>query len=131
MKYLLDTDTCVFWLRGRASIRTQLSVVGVDDVSLSVISLAELRFGASATSDSERHHQALDNLVNGLTVLGVNGDVARTFGDLKADLRKHGQLIEDFDLLIASSAITYDLILVTNNLKHFERISNLRIENWA
>ncbi len=130
MRYLLDTDTCVFWLRGRANVRKKLSDVGVEEIGISVITLAELRYGASCAAERRKHHQALDNLINGLTVLGVSEETTRTFGDIKAELRERGELIEDFDLLIASTALTHDLALVTNNEKHFERISNLSLENW-
>ncbi|MBM4424471.1 MAG: type II toxin-antitoxin system VapC family toxin [Chloroflexi bacterium] len=131
MKYLLDTDTCVFWLRGRDSIRERLSIVGLQEAGVSVITIAELRYGASSAVDRDRHHQSLDGLVSGLTILGISEEVARVFGSIKADLRSQGELIEDFDILIASTAIAYRLTLVTNNTKHFERISNLSLENWA
>jgi tRNA(fMet)-specific endonuclease VapC len=131
MKYLLDTDTCVFWLRGRTRVRERLSAIDREEIGISVITLAELRYGASCAAERKKHHQALDNLINDLAVVGVNEEVTRTFGDIKAELRERRELIEDFDLLIASTAITYGLTLVTNNTKHFERISNLSIENWV
>ena len=131
MKYLLDTDTCIFWLRGRASVRNKLSAVGVEEIGISVITLAELRYGASSTSNRSTHHQNIDHLISGLAVVGVSEEVTRTFGDIKAELRERNELIEDFDLLIASIAVTHGLVLVTNNVKHFERISNLSLENWV
>ena len=131
MKYLLDTDTCVFWLRGRVTVRDRLTVVEPEEVALSVITLAELRYGASCSARSEANHQAIDDLVSALLVLAVTPEVARAFGDIKAQLRQKGALIEDLDLMIAATACAYDLILVTDNLAHFGRIPGLRLESWG
>ena len=130
MKFLLDTDTCVFWLRGRESVRNRLTAVGPEATGISVITLAELRYGAACSARPEANHQAVDEFVIGTTVLGVDQEIAHTFGDLKAQLREQGMLIEDFDLVIAATARTYGLTLVTNNIEHFRRISELQIENW-
>jgi tRNA(fMet)-specific endonuclease VapC len=66
-----------------------------------------------------------------ITVLGLTPEAVALFGDIKADLRKKGLLIEDMDLLIAATAREHDLTLVTNNASHFERIPDLRLENWV
>ncbi|RLD04909.1 MAG: PIN domain nuclease [Chloroflexota bacterium] len=131
MKSLLDTDTCVFWLRGSASVRNHLEAVDLESVAVSVVTLAELRYGADCSTCPEDNHQAIDNFVNGITILDTDSEVARSFGEIKARLRKEGKLIEDFDLLIAATAQVHNLCLVTNNVKHFNRIDDLRLENWV
>ncbi len=131
MKFLLDTDTCVFALRGRTSVRDRLAAVDLEQVTLSIITLAELRYGASCSTRPEVNHQAIDDFVSALAVLGVDAETARAFGDVKAQLRQEGKLIEDLDLLIAATARAYDLTLVTNNIAHFDRISGLGLENWV
>lgn len=131
MRFLLDTDTCVFALRGRASVRERLAAIGPEQVALSVITLAELRYGASCSARPQANHHAIDDFVSALAVLGVDAETARAFGDIKAHLRQAGQLIEDMDLLIAATAHAYDLTLVTNNAAHFGRIPGLRLENWV
>jgi len=130
MKFLLDTDTCIFWLRGRDSVRERLKAVGASIVAISAITLAELRYGASCSVQDKANHQAVDDFISGIKVLEMDAAIAAVFGDLKAQLRKQGMLIEDFDLVIAATAQTYGLTLVTNNTKHFERIAGLKTETW-
>jgi tRNA(fMet)-specific endonuclease VapC len=131
MNYLLDTDTCVYALRGRSSVRERLAAVGLEAVAVSIITLAELRYGAACSARPEDNHRAIDDFAQGINLLGIDPAIARAFGDFKANLRQRGELIEDFDLVIASTARTLNLILVTNNLEHFRRIPDLRLENWA
>ena len=131
MKFLLDTDTCVFWLRGCTAVRDHLAAAGLEIIAISAITLAELRYGAECSARPRSNHQAIDDFISALFVLGVDPEVARTFGEIKAQLRKDGMLIEDLDLLIAATARTFGLILVTNNESHFGRIPGLRLENWT
>jgi tRNA(fMet)-specific endonuclease VapC len=131
MKFLLDTDTCVFWLRGLAAVRDRLLAVGPEVVAISVITLAELRYGAECSAQPAGNHQAIDDFISSLSILGIGPEIARTFGEVKAQLRQEGKLIEDLDLVIAATARTLDLTLVTNNQDHFSRIPGLRLENWT
>lgn len=131
MRFLLDTDTCIYWLRGRESVHKCVVTVGLSDIAVSVITLAELRYGAACSQQPEANQHAIDALANGIVVLGVDPSVVRVFADVKAALRKQGMLIEDFDLLIAATARTFGLTLVTNNTGHFSRITGLRLENWV
>lgn len=130
IRFLLDTDTCVAWLRRNANVRRQIAVAGPQALSLSVMTLAELRYGAACSAHPATNHQAIDDFLSGLSLLGLEPHTARTFGDVKAVLRSQGQLLEDADLLIAATALAYQLTLVTNNERHFARIPSLRIENW-
>jgi predicted nucleic acid-binding protein len=131
MRYLLDTDTSVYWLRGRVSVQERMQAVGPEKLVLSVITLAELRYGAACSTQPEANHKAIDDLVSALSILGVDPEIAQTFGNIKAQLRQEGRLIEDLDLMIAATARVYDLTLVTNNLAHFGRVPGLRLENWV
>jgi tRNA(fMet)-specific endonuclease VapC len=130
LAYLLDTDTCVHWLRGRETVRQQLAAAGPSGVGLSVVTLAELRYGADCSARPEANHVAIDDFVSGLTVVGLDDDAARTFGSVKAELRRQGMLIEDSDLFIAATARARGLTLVTNNTEHFRRVPGLTLENW-
>lgn len=131
MNYLLDTDTCVHALRGRVSVRERLAAIGPEVVAISIITLAELRYGAACSARPADNHQAVDDFVQGLHLLGIDPVAARLFGDLKAALRQKGELLEDFDLVIGATARAHNLILVTSNLNHFRRIPGLQVENWA
>jgi tRNA(fMet)-specific endonuclease VapC len=131
MMFLLDTDTCVFWLRGQAAIHARLAAVDARALSISVITLAELRYGADCSAQPGANHQVIDDFVSGVAVLAVDADIARAFGEIKAQLRRQGNLIEDFDLLLAATALANDMTLVTNNTTHFDRVGGLTLENWA
>ena len=131
MTFLLDTDTCVFWLRGRPAVHARLAAVDPEALSISVITLAELRYGAACSTQPEPNHQAIDDFVSGVAVLTVDADIARAFGRIKAQLRRQGNLIEDFDLLLAATALANDMTLITNNTAHFDRVGGLTFDNWA
>jgi tRNA(fMet)-specific endonuclease VapC len=125
MRYLLDTDTCVFALRGSESVREHLGAADPEALAISVITLAELRYGAACSVRPEANHQVIDDFIGGVIILGLDDGIARAFGEFKAQLRERGALIDDFDLLIAPTAHHYRLMLITHNLDHFHRIPEL------
>lgn len=131
MRYLLDTDTCVFALRGDESTRKRLSTVDPETIAISVITLAELRYGAAWSARPEDNHQVVGDFASGVIVLGVDEEIARLFGQFKTQLRRQGALIDDFDLVIAATAHHYRLTLITHNIDHFHRIPELQIEDWV
>src|SRR3954454_15523363 len=116
MTFLLDTDTCVFWLRGRGTVRDHLAQVGLNTMAISIVTLAELLYGAACSQRPEANHQAIDAFISGIAVLSIDAASVRIFGDIKATLRLQGLLLEDFDLLIASTAQRHGLTLVRNNI---------------
>jgi tRNA(fMet)-specific endonuclease VapC len=131
MNYLLDTDTCVYALRGRASVREHLITAGPSEVAISIVTLAELSYGAACSARPDDNHRAIDDFAQGISLLGIDPAITRVYGDLKASLRATGELLEDFDLLIGAAASSLKLTLVTNNLDHFRRITGLRLETLA
>jgi tRNA(fMet)-specific endonuclease VapC len=131
MTFLLDTDTCVFWLRGRPAVHARLAAAGPEALSISSITLAELHYGADCSAHPDANHQTIDDFASSVTVLPIDALIARRFGAIKAVLRRQGNLIEDFDLLLAATALVNGLTLITNNTAHFERIAGLTIDNWA
>ncbi len=96
-----------------------------------MITLAELGYGAECSAQPTANRQAIDDFVSGCTVLDVDLNIARAFGEVKAQLRRQSNLIEDFDLLLAATALVHDLTLVTNNTGHFGRVAGLVLDNWA
>lgn len=107
VRYLLDTDTCVAWLRRNAAVRRQVTEVGPPALAVSIVTVAELRYGAACSAQAEANHQTIDGFLSGVAVVGLDPAIARQFGDVKAVLRAQGQLLEDADLFIASTALTY------------------------
>ena len=130
MKFLLDTDTCVYLLNGNLSLKKKVEEVGVFSLAISNSVLAELYFGAYNSKKVEDNLKRINLFKKNLTILSDSEESALRFGKIKADLRSKGKIIEDFDILIASVAIVNSCILITNNTDHFERIDDLQIENW-
>jgi tRNA(fMet)-specific endonuclease VapC len=130
MQYLIDTDICIYWLRGKTSVRDRLLEIGWAEVAICVITVSELYFGAYNSTKVEQNLATADNFIRNISVLFLDQSLKK-FGEIKAKLRKAGTPVADFDLLIASVAIRENLILVTNNIRHYQRIPNIQLENWS
>lgn len=107
----------------------RVAVVGTGDIAVSLIVVAELRFGV-AKSGSARLAAQLDRVLSGMSVKPWDAPADRVYGDIRADLYKRGQPIGSNDLLIAAHALALDCILVTDNEREFSRVPGLLIENW-
>ena len=130
MNYLLDTDICIYWMKNINLVRDKVDNVGWDKIFISYISVAELYFGAYNSKRVTENLNRVDNFVQDIEVISLEDGAVKVFGELKARLRKIGQPVADFDLLIASIALDKNFILVTNNTRHYSRISELKLENW-
>ena len=131
MKYLLDTDTCVFWLKGNEHIEQKVLAVGIDNVALSFINVSELYYGAYKSQRVEANLAMVRRLTTQLHVVESDETISEMFGELKATLESAGTIIDDADLYIAACSVVHGLTLVTNNTKHFKRIKGLRLQNWV
>ncbi|MDA0836799.1 MAG: PIN domain-containing protein [Planctomycetota bacterium] len=133
MKYLLDTDTCIFLLRGHNTFRDRVAQEGVSNLAISIPTVAELFYGAHNSPKIEHNLAQVRSFLShpAPVVLTIDSAAAELFGEFKADLRRSGQPIGDMDLLIAAVASVHDLIVVTNNTAHFRRIPNINFENWV
>lgn len=128
-QYLLDTNICIFFLRGLYDIPQYLERIGRQNCHISEITVGELLYGAACSANKEKHFRQVNELISLLAIEPIY-PILPTFAETKALLRKQGTLIDDFDLLIGTTALKHDMILVTENMKHLSRIPNLRIENW-
>ena len=130
MKYLLDTSTCVFFLRGKLNIDDHIREKGRENFFISEITIAELRYGAENSDNPSKSHKAIDSFLNGLSIIPIFGSIRR-YAKEKVRLRKTGKPIHDeFDLMIGVTAVENKLTLVTDNIKDFERADGIKIENW-
>ena len=130
MQYLLDTNTCVFYLRGKLNLDEIFHHKGLDNIYVSEITVAELRFGAENSDNPTKSHKAVDAFLNGISIIPIFGSIKR-YAKEKVRLRKLGKPINDeFDLLIGVTAVENKLTLVTDNSKHFANIQGIKIENW-
>jgi tRNA(fMet)-specific endonuclease VapC len=127
--YLLDTNICIYYLKGEFDIDRRIREVGLDNCSISEITVAELKFGAANSTRIEENSKTVESFIDGISVLPIFSSLD-FYARQKAKLRKHGLMIDVFDLLIGASAVAHSMILVTRNIKHFERIEGIRIENW-
>ena len=127
MKYLIDTDWIIHGLHGKERVIRKLLELRREGLAISVISLAELYEGVYRSTDPDADERSLQDFLSGVSVLEVSGEICKIFGKQRARLRKAGMIIGDFDILIASTCLHYDLILLTDNIRDFKRLENLRI----
>ena len=126
---MLDTDTVSYALRGVGGVVERLMQCTPAEVCISVLSVAELRFGA-ARKQSSRLQGLIDDFLTGVRPVGFDVAAAGMFGQIAADLSGAGTPIGPIDTLIAAHAATMDITLVSNNAQHFARVKVLRTENW-
>jgi tRNA(fMet)-specific endonuclease VapC len=131
MKYLLDTNICIYWLKGNKDIIEKVQETDADDLYISTITVAELLYGAWNSTTIEKNLSKVREFENAISVFELDRDCIEMYAKIKAKLRAEGKILDDFDILIAATAIQYECVLVTNNIKHFERIDGLAIENWT
>lgn len=132
MIYLLDTNICIYALNRRPpEVLEKLRSISRSAVAVSVITVLELRQGAEKSQDPEKAHQKLDFFLSSIRALPFDEDAALVAARIRAILERQGRPVGDLDSLIAAHALAQDLILVTNNLREFERIPDLRAESWV
>jgi len=129
--FLLDTDTIIYNLKGNEAIKRNLQDHFEDPMKICVITLMELYFGAYKSKKITGNLSKVRTIENAFEIISADRECAEIFGMLKASLKKSGALLDDFDLIIASLAMTNNLTLVTNNTKHFSRIDGLKLTNWT
>lgn len=129
--YLLDTNICIYLLNGNKKIEKKIEKTGIFSIAITYTVLSELYYGAFNSERPDDNVGRIDEFRKNLTVLKENVDSSKYFGRIKSELKSKGNLIDDFDILIASIALANDCTLVTNNEKHFKRIKELSILNWA
>ncbi len=129
--YLLDADTIIYSLKGNQIVNKMLQKHLYDPIKISVITLMELYYGAYKSQKVESNIAKVKTLETSLDILPVNQELVEVFGMLKSRLEKVGTPLDDFDLVLASTSLSHNLILVTSNEKHFQRIKGLKIESWT
>lgn len=128
-RYLLDTNICVSLLKDAYNIRQRIMDVGISNCYVSEITIAELFYGASKSRRKEERIKDVLEILKIFKVLPIYHSL-ELYGDVKAHLEFSGMRIDDFDLLIGTSAVFANMVMVTGNTKHFARIPNITLENW-
>ena len=128
-RYLLDTDIVVFFLRNNRKVYDHIKVLSPQQVFVSDVTVAELEYGNHCSGRYEENKALLDNFLMQVNVVPF-ADAIPLYAKERYRLRRSGLSIMDFDLVIACTSIVNNMIMVTNNAKHFKRVEGITIENW-
>jgi tRNA(fMet)-specific endonuclease VapC len=131
LRYLLDTNICVDAMNDRyPRVGARIRRLSPENIYISPIVVAELRYGADKSVRPLENHARIDRFVQDLQCTDFDLDAAAAYGRIRAGLEATGQTIGPNDLLIAAQALSNQLVLVTDNLREFQRVKGLQIENW-
>ena len=130
MKYLIDTNILIHILRGTKNFNTKFEQLGYENIYVPYLTKIELQYGAYCSESPDKNLLLTQKILELFRIIQLDDFIFETFVKEKVKLRKKGLKISDFDLLIASTALQNNLILVTENIKDFQNIENLTIENW-
>jgi tRNA(fMet)-specific endonuclease VapC len=130
MAWLLDTNIIIAAVKGVPPVRGHLQKVRAVDVMLSPIVIGELEFGAEKSAFPDRNRAKLQTVINGFTMIALDVATSRAYGRIRHELERQGLPIGNNDLWIAAQALALGTILVTDNVREFARIPDLKIENW-
>jgi tRNA(fMet)-specific endonuclease VapC len=129
-QYLLDTNICIYYIKGLHDLKSKFQEVGPENCFISEITLAELKFGVAKSKARQKNQKALDNFLSGIQILPIF-PALDIYAAEKARLQKSGNVIDDFDLLIGTTAVSFELTMVTKNTSHFSRLTDIKLEDWT
>ena len=129
--FLLDTDTVIYSMKGKDAVQKNLLLHFNDPIMLSTVTLMELYYGAHKSQKVTSNIAKIKSLEQSLEIIHIGTESVEIFGMLKAQLEVNSTRLDDFDLILASCALSRNLTLVTNNLNHFRRIDGLKLANWT
>lgn len=132
MKFLLDTNICIYIIKQKPlEVLHKFNTYQVGDIGISSLTVAELEFGVQKSQYPAKNQQALAQFLLPLEIVNFDYAAATIYGDIRARLEKQGTPIGSLDTLIAAHALSLQVILITNNIKEFSRVPNLKSENWV
>jgi len=129
--YLIDTDIIIYSFKGNRAVVDNFRTHRTEPIMISVVTYGEMVFGARKSTQVERNLATAHRAAEIYPILPVTQSVIETFAGLKADLQIAGTPLDDMDLLIAATALSHNLTLVTNNEEHFSRVPGLLVVNWV
>jgi tRNA(fMet)-specific endonuclease VapC len=132
MKVLLDTNACIYVIRQKpAAVLARVTAMDVGDIGVSSITVAELHFGVAKSRHVAQNQAALEQFLAPLEILDFDAAAAAAYGRIRATLEAAGTPIGALDTLIAAHAVSLGVTLVTNNVREFVRVPDLKVEDWA
>jgi len=129
MNYLLDTNICIYYFKGQFGLKKKIEEIGFQKFAISEITLAELIYGAEKSQKKEQNLKVVEDFADKITIIPILTSI-RIYGKEKARLKTKGTIISDLDLFIGATSIVNDMILVTRNTREFERLKDIKLENW-
>lgn len=130
--YLLDTNTCIYIIKNKyPEVVTRLRKFGVDEIKISAVTVAELQYGIEKSQWPEKNRLALAKFLLPFDIIPFSDLDAEYYGRIRSDLEKKGMVIGPYDMMIAAQGKARGLTIVTNNVKEFNRVAGLGIENWV
>ena len=129
-KYLLDTNICIYFIKGLYELNKKIAETGEQNCFISEITVAELKYGIENSKTAEAMRKVVEVFIPKFIILPIYNSLD-IYAKEKARLRKQGLMIDDFDILIGATAVANDMIMVTNNVAHLNRIENIIIEDWT
>lgn len=130
IKYLLDTNICAYFLNGKFDLVETIERKGFEHCAVSEITIAELKYGAEKSLYKEKNRKVIELFQQQFNILPIFSALD-IYAKEKARLKIKGMILDDFDLLIGSTAIFNNLIVVTKNKSDFERMEQIKIEDWT
>lgn len=130
LRYLLDTNICIFAMKGRGGLGDRFEREG-DGLAISSVTLAELAYGVEKSAAPARNAAALAAFAARLAALDFDAAAAEAYGRLRARLERGGRVIGPYDMMIAAHALSRGLAVVTNNRREFDRVEGLAVEDWT
>jgi len=127
MKYILDSDILIYFLKGKEDIVKKVISLPQNELCITIINYTELLYGIYNSNNVEQNKEKILPFLDNFDILPFDKKSSEIFAKLKANLKRKGNLIADMDLMIASITIANKATLFTNNLKHFERIEDLKL----
>ena len=132
MRYMLDTNTCIYIIKKHpANVIKKIQTLALGDICLSSLTLAELKYGVEKSQHKQQNKSALEEFTLPLEIMSFDEKATYHYGHVRAYLEKKGTPIGALDLIIAAHALSLNLILVTNNRKEFQRVPQLKVEDWV
>ena len=127
MRYILDTDWIINLLAGKKDAEERIQQFDPEEIVVSLVTVAEIYESAYNFANPEAHIQTFRSFLSNFQLLNLNLPIVEKFAEVRAHLRRKGQMISDFDILLGATALHHDLIVLTYNKKHFQRIPDIKI----
>jgi len=127
---LLDTNICIYFIKGQYNLDKKILAVGEENCFISEITVAELKYGIENSKTIEPMRMVVEPFISKFPIIPIY-NALDIYAKQKAKLRKQGLLVDDFDILIGSTAIANNMIMVTNNVVHLSRLDKIAIEDWT